>query len=175
MAGPSFVGKADDGALFVSLARNIIRLLAVALPLYFVWEMLQAPAFSGMPKGWWAASARCALAAAGDGVIVLAIFAILALAFRDARWFSQPRPRRYGALILLGVTIHAAIEWVMVHQFGRWGYQPTQPRVPLIDIGILPFLQPVVLLPLTLWIFALWEARATRDSSARHGVRMSTQ
>jgi len=33
------------------------RLIVVTLPLYFAWEMLQAPAFTGMPEGWLAATA----------------------------------------------------------------------------------------------------------------------
>lgn len=28
------------------------RLLVVSLPLYFAWEMLQAPAFTGVPTSW---------------------------------------------------------------------------------------------------------------------------
>lgn len=146
------------------LARTIARLLAVALPLYFVWEMLQAPAFTGMPAGWVAATAVCALATAGDGVIVLVVFAIGALAFRDARWFVPPRPGRYATVVLLGVSIQVAVEWVMVHRLGRWGYQPSQPLVPLVEIGILPFLQPLVLLPLTFWGLVRMESRVTVDS-----------
>jgi len=163
VAGTGFVVERSKAGS-VSLVWTVARLLAVVVPLYFMWEMLQAPAFTGMPKGRLAAGALCARAAAGDGVIVLGIFAVLALAFRDARWFIRPRPGRYAALVLLGVSIQASIEWVMVHRLGRWGYQPSQPMVPLLDIGMLPFLQPVVLLPLALWVFARWEARATRDA-----------
>ena len=159
----------------MSLARTIARLVAVVLPLYFVWEMLQAPAFTGMPKGWLAASGVCALAAAGDGVIVLAIFAVLALAFRDVRWFVPPRPGRIAVLILLGVSIQVAVEWVMVYRLGRWGYQPSQPLVPLLDVGILPFLQPIVLLPLTFCIFTGWEARVTGALSSPRRVGTPTR
>lgn len=148
----------------MSLARTIARLLAVALPLYFVWEMLQAPAFTGMPEGWLAATAVCALATEGDGLVVLVVFAVGALAFRDALWFVPPRPARYATVILLGVAIQVAVEWVMVHRLGRWGYQPSQPLVPLVEIGILPFLQPLVLLPLTFWGLARMESRVTVDS-----------
>lgn len=148
----------------MSLARTIARLLAVALPLYFVREMLQAPAFTGMPAGWVAATAVCPLATAGDGVIVLLVFAIDALAFRDARWFVPPRSGRYATVVLLGVAIQVAVERVMVHRLGRWVYQPSQPLVPLVEIGILPFLQPLVLLPLTFWGLARMESRVTVDS-----------
>ena len=33
-------------------ARTLGRLLAVTMPLYFTWEMLQAPFFTGMPPDW---------------------------------------------------------------------------------------------------------------------------
>lgn len=71
-----------------------VRLLRLALLPYFAWEMLQAPAFTGMSPGWWVATAVCALASIGDGVIVLAVFAIGALLFRDWRWSAPPRACR---------------------------------------------------------------------------------
>jgi hypothetical protein len=41
----------------VGAARIAARLLALTLPAYFACEMLQAPAFTGMPAAWWAATA----------------------------------------------------------------------------------------------------------------------
>ena len=78
------------------MAWLVVRVLALTLPVYFAWEMLQAPAFTGMPSGWWAATAVCAQATAGDGVIVFSVFAMGALMFRDARWFTPPS----GALLM---------------------------------------------------------------------------
>lgn len=131
-----------------------VRLLVIALPAYFVWEMLQAPAFTGMPPGWWAATAVCALATVGDGVIVLAVFAVGAGLYRDWRWFAPPRPGRSAIVVLAGVIVHVAIEWVMVHRLGRWGYQPWHPIVPPLGIGVVPLLQPLVVLPLVFWVLA---------------------
>ena len=39
------------------------------------------------------------------------------------------------------------IEWVMVYRLGRWGYKPWHPIVPFLGIGVVPLLQPLVLLP----------------------------
>ena len=108
---PDDQGRGGPGTL-VTIS---VRLLIIALPAYFVWEMLQAPAFTGMPPGWWAATAVCTLAAAGDGVIVLAVFGIGAGLYRDWRWFAPPRPGRFAIVVLTGVIVHVAIEWVMVH------------------------------------------------------------
>ena len=55
------------------MSRLLGRLLAVALPLYFAWEMAQAPFFTGMPTGWVRATLMCAQAAVGDAVLVAAV------------------------------------------------------------------------------------------------------
>jgi hypothetical protein len=136
-----------------------IRLLLVALPLNFAWEMLQAPAFTGMPADWLAATSVCAQAAVGDGMIALVLFGLGVLAFRDRRWFAPPRLGRYGGLVLAGIGVQVAVERVMVHGLDRWGYSSRQPVIPVLDVGLLPVLQAVVLLPLTFWVLALTEAR----------------
>lgn len=130
------------------------RLLVIALPLYFVWEMLQAPAFTGMPDDWWAATAVCAVVTLGDAVIVLGLFGLGVLVFRDARWFVPPRLGRYAAVVLAGIGVQVAVEWVMRTDSGG-GVQPqAAPRA-----GILPVLQAVVLLPLVFGTLARWETR----------------
>ena len=148
----------------MDLARTGARLFLIALPPYFAWEMLQAPAFTGMPPGWWAATAVCARATLGDGVIVLVVFAIGALLFRDWRWFAPPSAGRYAAVVLAGVVVQVLIEWLMVHGLGRWGYKPWHPVVPVLDVGLLVVLQPIPLLPLVFWALAHSE-RPDRDAA----------
>jgi hypothetical protein len=133
------------------------RFLAVALPLYFAWEMLQAPFFTGMPDGWLAATVVCALATPGDGVLIVAVSAAGALVYRDARWFVPPSASRYAVVVFAGAALQIAVEWVMVHGLDRWGYAPSQPVLPGLRVGILPVLQPVVLLPSIFWATARWE------------------
>ena len=149
-----------------------VRVLALTLPVYFAWEMLQAPAFTGMPSGWWAATAVCAQATAGDGVIVLSVFAMGALMFHDVRWFTPPSASRYTAVVLVGVILQVVIERVMVHRLGRWGYQPWHPQVPVLGVGLLPVLQPIVLLPIVFWGLAWIEPSAER---AAHDSRRRVQ
>ena len=138
----------------MKLGATGVRLFVLALPPYFAWEMLQAPAFTGMPPGWWPATAVCALAAVGDGVLVVVVFALCALLFRDWRWFSPPRAARYAVVVAAAVVVQVVIEWIMVYRLGRWGYGPRQPIVPLLGVGVLPVVQPVVLLPAVFWALA---------------------
>ncbi|HVQ77128.1 MAG TPA: hypothetical protein VMT79_16505 [Candidatus Binatia bacterium] len=147
------------------LLRTTLRLFAIALPLAFAWEMLQAPAFTGMPESWLAATIECGRAAFGDGVIALGLLAAGAMIFGTVRWFRPPRLGRYGVIIGVGIVIQVAVEWLMVHGLGRWGYRTSHPIVPGLDVGILPVLQAVVLFPLVFWLLARWEAGASVEVS----------
>lgn len=140
-------------------ARTLARLLAVTIPFYFAWEMLQAPFFTGMPPDWVAATAICAQATLGDGVLVALVATAGALLYRDGRWFVPPSASRYGVVVAIGVVLQIVVEWVMVHGLDRWGYAAGQPVIPVIRVGILPVLQPIVLLPLVFWLTVLWEGR----------------
>ena len=147
------------------MAGPIGRLIVVTLPLYFTWEMLQAPAFTGMPEGWLAATVVCARATLGDVVIVLALFALGAGLFRSARWFVPASIGRYGVVVLAAVVIHVVIERVMLG-LGRWGYAAGHPVIPLLKVGVLVVIQPLVLVPLVFGALARWEASAAPDGHA---------
>ena len=53
--------------------------------------------------------------------------------------------------------LQVVVEWVMVHGLDGWGYTQSQPVLPVIRVGGLPVLQPIVLLPLGVWLAARWE------------------
>ena len=139
--------------------RAIGRLLVIALPLYFTWEMLQAPAFTGMPDDWKRATAWCALAALGDGVIVLSLFVFGRLVFRTPHWFVPPRIGRYAAVIAVGSVTQGAIERTALG-LGLWGYVAGHPTI--FGVGIMAIMQVVLLLPLTFWLLARWERALDR-------------
>lgn len=142
-----------------SLARTAVRLLIIAIPLNFAWEMLQAPSFTGMPGDALWATAVCAQAAVGDGVITLGLCGLGAWAFGDPRWFAPARLHRYVVIVGIAVAVQVLIEWVMVHGLGRWAYDPVQPLVPGLGVGLLPVLQAVMLVPPIFGTLARWESR----------------
>ena len=119
-----------------------------------MWEMLQAPAFTGMPDDWKRATAWCALAALGDGVIVLFLFLLGWVMFRTPRWFVPPRIGRYVTMVVLGVAAQGVIERIAVG-LGLWGYAAGHPTI--FGVGIIAIMQVVLLLPLTFWLLARWE------------------
>jgi hypothetical protein len=134
------------------------RLVVITLPLWFAWEMVQAPAFTGMPQAFWAATALCARAAAGDAVIVLGLWGLGPLVFRDACWWAPPRLPRYALIALVAIAVQVVVERHALGA-GRWGYKPWHPTLPWLGTGLVPVLQALLLVPLTFWLLARWEAR----------------
>jgi len=141
-------------------ARRWVRLVMIALPLYFGWEMLQAPGFTGMPEGWVAGTAVCRLAAVVDAGLVAGFYGLGWILFANPRWFAPPRFQRYALLVLAGLAVSVGLEWLLVQRLHLFGYSPAQPVVPGIGVGLWAILQPLVLLPLIFGLLARWERRS---------------
>ena len=61
-------------------------------------------------RDWKPATAWCALAALGDGVIVVGLFVLGRLVFGTPRWFVPPRIGRYAAVVAVGSVTQGVIE-----------------------------------------------------------------
>ena len=112
-----------------------------------------------MPRDWRLSTLVCALATIGDVMLLIALVAIGAVLFGDEHWFTPPHIGRYTAIALAGLAAQMTIEWLAVEKLYLWGYQPWHPRLPLVGTGLVPVLQPLVVVPSTLWLAARWEAR----------------
>ena len=141
--------------------RGAAILFVIAVVINYVWEMAQMPLYESMPFAEISSWLICLRASLGDGLIVMAIWGGGALLFRSSLWFlrRQPIPVLYllfaGAVIAIGIELHALAN-------GRWSYSPLMPVLPLLEVGVSPFLQ-LLLLP---WI-SMWLARRRLRGSAR--------
>ncbi len=138
------------------------RLLAISVPLNFAWEMLQMPAFEGLPESVLATVALCAAAAVADALVAVAVFGLGVYVFGEHRWFMPPRLHRYAVMAGAGLIVHLLFEWYAVHGLRLWSYRALHPIVPGVGLGLVPILQPIIVLPLTFWIVVRWAARLNR-------------
>lgn len=136
-----------------------LRLVAVGIPLYFAEELLQMVAYVPESRTPAAVVALCGLAAVGDVVILLGLWAAAGAVFGTTAWFSPPRAARYAAVVAAGIVVNVAVEWVAVHRLGLWTYQPWQPTLPPLGTGLLAVLQQLIVLPLVFWAAHCWTAR----------------
>ena len=143
------------------VARTLTVVFLVAVAVNYPWELAQALlyAWPGDTRNpWW----HCFVASLGDGVLVLLIFGVGWLVLRRHDWFARPGTRGYALLFTMGLVLAVAVEWVAVHVLQRWTYLPAMPRLPILDIGIVPILQMLVLPPL---IFRVAASRIFRGHS----------
>ena len=127
----------------------------VAVGLNFLWEMLQSALFApmgGTVQPVW----RCFVASLGDGIIILAVAAIGALLFRRFDWFVRPGPAGYVFMTVFGAVVATSIErWAL--STGRWAYAVGMPLISVLNVGLVPVLQMVILPPLVFALAVRWQ------------------
>lgn len=118
--------------------------------LNFFWEVVQtylytlkdAP-FSTMLYGW----LHCTL---GDVILALGSFWTVSLMSHNRRWFSNLNRLNFVGFITVGVIGTVFSEWANVHIFKSWSYNESMPIIPLLKVGLTPFLQWMVIPPVTI-------------------------
>lgn len=123
--------------------------------LHLPWEFLQVPFFSGMPQvDHWQGIRTCVRATLGDVVIMLMAYWIVAIAFRRRYWLSQPTARELFLFVATGVGITVLIERMALAGIwlGGWAYSERMYMIPLLEVGLSPVLQWLLLPPLVAWL-----------------------
>ena len=128
-------------------SKFLLVLFAASVALNYVWEIAHAPLFVGMDSfraiGW-----HCFTASLGDGIILLIIHGLGWATFGNWSWSFQPGPRQMAFMLSAGLVIAILIEWFAVNGLHRWAYTDQMPRIPVLDVGLTPILQMLILPPL---------------------------
>jgi hypothetical protein len=111
--------------------------------------------FTGLPADALSATAACALASVGDGLLVLLIWGTGVLVFGQAAWVRTKGWRRWMLLVILAIIVGIVVEIAFVHGLGKWGYRDAMPLLPLIRVGLVPVLLFPLFAPPILW----WASR----------------
>jgi hypothetical protein len=141
-----------------SVLTIMTSLFVISVPLNFVWELAQMPFY--IEGGYLLEFARhCIVPSLGDGVLVLIIFGVGWGVWRRADWFVHPGAFPYALMLATGLLIAVLIEWVAVYGLGRWSYTARMPVLPVLQVGLLPVLQMLVLPPVIFRAAAWWLER----------------
>ena len=116
------------------------------------WEFAQVPFFAGMPAAQhWSGILVCVRATLGDAVIALVAFWTVALMAGGRAWLTAPTRRRTVGFVSVGVLITIAMERLATGVLARWTYAEAMPVVPVVDVGVSPLVQWMVIPPVMLW------------------------
>lgn len=123
---------------------------------HFVWEMLQVPWFTGMLEASHGAVVwLCIRATGGDVLILLVSFWLASMVRGHRRWLLEGDWQPAAVVVVTGIAVTVAFEWLATGPLERWEYADSMPVVPLLGIGLAPLLQWLLLPPLILWL-ARW-------------------
>ena len=129
-----------------------LDLLILSFPMHFTWEFLQAPLFRNMRDATHMDGIRiCLQATLGDMVIVLIAFWVASFLTGTRHWAALPNRWATAAWVSTGLAITVALEFYSTEIAGRWAYDVTMLRLPVIGTGLSPLLQWIIVPMLVLW------------------------
>ena len=125
-----------------------------ALMLSLPWELGQMWLYTGSAQMSHLQGIRiCVTATAGDAVIMLIAFDVVALAARLPAWVRAPTMRQVSGFVAIGLVVTIAVEIVAARSNGlfSWRYAPPMPVTPWFGVGLVPLLMWIVVPLLVLW------------------------
>ena len=137
---------------------RIATVFVVAVLLNYVWEIAQMPLYQRQGS-WLEQTAHCFVPSLGDGILVLLILGAGRIVFGDGAWTDRRDKTAIAFMLLTGLGVALAVEWVGLHVLRRWAYAESMPLLPVLGVGLAPVLQMLVLPPLVFRIARWWLAR----------------
>ncbi len=87
----------------------------------------------------------CTLASMVDALVTIGIYKLL------SRFYSANQKVFYLFAAALGTLCAVFFERFAFH-FGLWTYSELMPIVPILKVGLLPFVQLTLLVPMAIWL-----------------------
>ena len=142
-----------DTLLYVFLLRHtnqrkiFNRFVITTIPFAFffnvAWEILQIPLFKGGVYEWHHIL-FCALASVADVIMVLLIYYGFALIYKNALWVKNLKTNRIILLVLTGGA-GAVLAEIRQVSIGTWSYASAMPLIPIVNVGLSPVIQFMIL------------------------------
>ena len=132
--------------------RFIFNVGIIAFVLNLVWELIQTPLYK---DGSYSIShiTFCALGSVADSIMVLLLYLVLALIFRNPFWVQHVKWQMITLVILTG-GIGAILSERRHISIGSWAYADSMPIIPFLNVGLSPVLQ-FMILPLSTYLLSL--------------------
>jgi signal transduction histidine kinase len=142
--------KVDDKKTF---KRFSFIVLILAFLLNFAWEVAQLPLYKNASYDM-QHIVFCALASVADAIMVLLIYFSLAVIYKHPLWIQNFKWQRIITAVLIG-GIGAVLAEIRHKSQGNWAYADSMPIIPVVDAGLSPVLQ-FVILPTSIYLLSFY-------------------
>lgn len=123
--------------------RLVIIVVIFAFLFNVTWEILQIPLYKGGNYEW-NHILFCVWASVADVIMVLLIYFGFALIYKNSLWVKNLNTNRILILILTGGA-GAILAEVWHLSIDTWSYANAMPLIPILDVGLSPLLQFMIL------------------------------
>ena len=121
-------------------------LSVTAFGLNWIWEIVQMFAYAAEAGDSWTKSFLfCTLATVADAIITVAIYVFLKFLTKSSG------AKFYLCAAILGALCAVGFEW-FAFRFGLWSYSEGMIVLPILEVGLLPFIQLTLLVPAAIWL-----------------------
>lgn len=173
---PTHVGRPLNRFYRASYSPEFNIVIFAAL-LNLPWEFLQVPFFSGMSREeHWSGVKTCVRATLGDVMIMLVGYWIVTILFRRRHWVSQPRVRELLVFVGIGLGATVIIERLALAGAwpGSWSYSERMYVIPVVEVGLAPILQWLLLPLVAVWFARRQMAAGPQGRAPRSTISRST-
>lgn len=133
--------------------RLVLKIMVLAFLLNFAWELAQMPLYDNTS---FAINhvAFCSLGSVADVLMVLLLYFGFAFIFINPLWVH---PLKWQRIIMVVVTggIGAVLSEMRHLSLGNWAYSDLMPLIPILNVGISPVLQ-FMILPILVYILSFY-------------------
>lgn len=154
-----------DGSTAASFLDALRRYFAVIVPANLVWEFAHLPLYTIWSTGTAGELVFAAVHCTGGDILIATSTLVLALLLAGSGWPGERSAvRRVVALTLaLGVGYTLFSEWLNIVVREAWAYSALMPIVPVLDAGLSPLMQWIVIPAAAFW----WALRPFRRGAGR--------
>ncbi len=159
--GPDKSVKSENTAAMVSVPA-LRRYLVTTAALHLVWEFVHMPLYTLWSKGTVGDIAFAAVHCTGGDILIGMSVLLVAILTVNKPWPTRSAiTSSVGAITLvLGVCYTVFSEWLNIVVRQSWQYADAMPIVPLIDTGLSPLAQWIVVPAIALW----WSSKLSPKS-----------
>ena len=142
--------KVSDKKIF---KRFFLIMTSISFTLNEAWELLQMPLYE-QPIYKMGHIAFCTLGALADTIMVLLLYILFVFVYKNAFWIEQKNWVKIFVVMLTG-AVGAVFSEKRHLLIGSWSYDQSMPIIPLVNVGLSPVLQ-FLLLPVTIYFLSLY-------------------
>ena len=139
----------------MAFIRFLFSLFLVSTALHFGWEISQMryylfsvpslPSYDVFIEGHWTTAAK-------DGLITVALYLLVGMLVKNAGWAKRFNRQRFMFLIVLGFLWAVGVEYHAIEVAHRWTYAKSMPMIPILNVGVAPVLQMVIIPFFAIWL-----------------------